>query len=354
MIRKYVLPVLAVVGATFAIYSVAQGSRPVPVAGPEAEPAQAPYSAYVAGAGLVESSSQNIALGSPVARLVLEVLVKPGAELKAGDPLFRLDDRDLRAELETRRAHADAAKARLARLAAGPRAEELPPAEGRVAEARASLDDLADQLKMWESLPDKRAVSAEALARRRYAVQAAAARLATAQSQLALLQAGAWKPDLDVARAELATAEAQVRATETEIGRYTVRAPVDGTVLQVNIRAGEFAQAGALATPLVLFGATARLHVRVDIDENEAWRFRPDSKAVAFVRGNRELKTTLDFVRVEPFVIPKRSLTGESTERVDTRVLQAVYSFDRGALPVYVGQLMDVFIEAPARAGGRP
>jgi len=45
--------------------------------------------------------------------------------------------------------------------------------------------------------------------------------------------------------------------------------------------------------------------------------------------------------------VPKRSLTGDSTERVDTRVLQVLYRFDRGDLPVYVGQQMDVFVEAP-------
>ncbi len=73
---------------------------------------------------------------------------------------------------------------------------------------------------------------------------------------------------------------------------------------------------------------------------------RGEAPAVATVRGNRDLKTDLQFVRIEPYVVPKRSLTGESTERVDTRVLQVLYSFDRDALPVYVGQQMDVFIEA--------
>jgi transketolase len=48
----------------------------------------------------------------------------------------------------------------------------------------------------------------------------------------------------------------------------------------------------------------------------------------------------------EPFVIPKRSLTGDSIERVDTRVLQAIYRLDRTDLRLYAGQQMDVFIEA--------
>jgi HlyD family secretion protein len=102
-----------------------------------------------------------------------------------------------------------------------------------------------------------------------------------------------------------------------------------------------------LDTPLIRLGDLDRLHIRVDIDENDAWRFKPETRAVASLRGNRDLKTDLTFVRVEPYVTPKTSLTGSSTERVDTRVLQVIYSFDRTALPAYVGQQMDVFIETP-------
>jgi len=65
------------------------------------------------------------------------------------------------------------------------------------------------------------------------------------------------------------------------------------------------------------------------------------------VRGNPALKTPLTFVRFDPYVLPKTSLTGSSTERPDVRVLDVVYSFPRAALPVYVGQQMDVFIDAP-------
>src|SRR5688572_17226025 len=98
----------------------------------------------------------------------------------------------------------------------------------------------------------------------------------------------------------------------------------------------------------MLLGNTKTLHVRVDVDENDAWRVRADAKATGYVRGNRDLRTDLKFVRIEPYVVPKRSLTGDTTERVDTRVLQVLYAFDRSELPVYVGQLMDVFIDAPS------
>jgi hypothetical protein len=56
----------------------------------------------------------------------------------------------------------------------------------------------------------------------------------------------------------------------------------------------------------------------------------------------------LEFVRFEPYVIPKKSLTGDSTERVDTRVLQLIYRIRDGAPSFYVGQQMDVYIDGSA------
>ena len=224
----------------------------------------------------------------------------------------------------------------------------------RVKEAEANLEDLRFQLKIMESIADKRAISVEELNQRRYAVQAAEARLARARADLKLLEAGSWKPDIEVATADVARADAEVQAARVEIDRLTVRAPVAGEILQVNIRPGEFAQSGAPAQPLLLLGNLDKLHVRVDIDENDAWRFKPDAPAMAFIRGQPKFKTELTFEYVESYVVPKRSLTGDSTERVDTRVMQVIYSFKRGALPIYPGQLMDVFIEDPAPAQPPP
>lgn len=49
---------------------------------------------------------------------------------------------------------------------------------------------------------------------------------------------------------------------------------------------------------------------------------------------------------MEPFVVPKKSLTGDTTERVDTRVLQVIYKFDpAGQTPLFVGQQVEVFID---------
>ena len=70
--------------------------------------------------------------------------------------------------------------------------------------------------------------------------------------------------------------------------------------------------------------------------------------AAGYLRGRPQDAYPLEFVRVEPYIVPKKSLTGDNTERIDTRVLQVIYKMkvqpDSGH-PVYVGQQLDVFID---------
>jgi multidrug efflux pump subunit AcrA (membrane-fusion protein) len=343
MIRKYLLPLLALAGAGIAAWTAAMGARPLPAATPVADPATPPFPRAIAGAGIVEASSENIDAASAVAGLVVQVFAVAGSRVKSGEPLLRLDDRELKAELAVREASLAASREKLARLKALPRAEDLAPLEARLREAEAAE---ADAKAMWDrvdAMPDKRAMAEEEISRRKFAAQSAAARVAEARAQLELTRAGAWAPDLRVAEAEIAAAESQKQAVEVALDRLVTRAPADAEVLQVNVRPGEYARTG---DPLVVLGATDVLHVRVDVDENDAWRYRPGAAAVGYVRGNSELSAKLEFVRVEPFVVPKKSLTGASQERVDTRVMQVLYRFPRASLPVLVGQQMDVVIEA--------
>ena len=165
-----------------------------------------------------------------------------------------------------------------------------------------------------------------------------------------MLKAGAWAPDIAVAKSELAQAEAQLKAVETNIERLTTRAPMDGVILQDKVRLGQYAQCGPLSEPLMVLGGGKHIHIRADVDENDAWRVRPHTPATAFVRGDAAEKYALEFVRFEPYVIPKKSLTGDTTERVDTRVLQVIYRVKNSNVSLYVGQQMDVYIETPVAA----
>jgi len=318
---------------------------------PPMAPANNPFADALAAAGIVEAQTENIAVGSATPGVVVELLVKVGDEVAPGKPLFRLDDRQLRGELEVKKAAVAESRSELVRLEAEPRPEKIPVLAATVDGARALVVREADALKRVEETFARKVATEQELIERREALAAAQATLARCQADLDLLEAGSWQYDRDVAKSSLARAEAEVAKIEVELDRLIVRALVAGRVLQVNVRPGEYVGTPA-NQPLVILGNTDKLHVRVDIDEYDIPRFHAGLPAVAVPRGNLQEKYPLDFVRVEPFVVPKKSLTGDTTERVDTRVLQVIYEFDpAGKPPLFVGQQVEVFIDVAQTNG---
>jgi HlyD family secretion protein len=300
MFRKYGLPLLALAGLGVALFVTFRGGKIIAPAAPLALPPEAPYRAFVSGSALVEASSENLAIGTQIAGIVSNIHVQVGSRVAKGDPLFTIDDRAQKAEVLVREAVVQMAEAELAKA--------------------------KYELQLAENLRGKSVNSQQDRETKMYAAQ---------------------KAD-----AELGQARAQLTAARVDLDRLTVRAPVDGEVLQLKIHPGEFATTGVLQTPLLMLGNVDLLCLRVDVDENEAWRVRAGAPGVAYLRGNRQIRTPVEFVRFEPYIVPKKSLTGDTAERVDTRVLQVIYSFKRNDLPIYAGQQMDVYIDAPPHPVG--
>lgn len=324
MKKPLILPLLALIVLAVSAVSIVR-TQPVRIThAPPVPPPRSGFAGRVAAVGLVEPCSESISLSAHLPGVVEKVFVTVGQDVRAGSPLVKLDTRALESLAAERRSILAAREAELgtARAAAG--------------KARAALADVRRTLRFAESLSDPRGISAEEVARRRGAVEVAEAEVAAAEAGIVAAQAAS------------ASASASLRSVETDIERSTLTAPVDGQILQVRIRPGEYAPAGRPAVPWLVMGDVSALHVRVDVDEHEAWRLRPEARAHGQVRGNAELGVPLRFVRFEPMVVPKQSLTGASVERVDTRVLQAVYRVEDRRVPIFVGQQMDVFIEAEA------
>jgi multidrug resistance efflux pump len=315
-----------------------------------------PFGDTVAGLGMVEPSTEasgtgNIAIGSQLAGAVTKVWVRIGQTVKAGDLLFELDKRQAEADLKLRQAAVAVAQEQLRRLGLQPRPEEVPVSEAQVEVAEANLREQQDLYERGRRLIGTGAIAQEEFVTRQQAYQSARAQLALAKANLALLKAGAWEPDKAIAAANVEQARAQVEQAKTMLDVLQVRAPVDGTILQVNVRTGEYVSTSG-GQSLILMGNLLPLHVRVSVDEEDLPRLKMYAPARAKVRGvTGQEEIPLSFVRLEPFVVPKTSLTGANTERVDTRVVQVIYAVDPSnrlvqERKVLVGQLVDVFIDA--------
>ncbi len=304
---RYGSIVLAVIGVwqmTQVLQVIKAQENPIPP--PPVAPPEKPFAKGVAATGILEATDENVSIGTPMPGLVTKVTVKVWDKVKAGQELMQLDDRELQAQLigqeatiAVNQANLDIALAQLAKV-----------------------QDMLDRLK---SVTDQRAISQDDLRNRTNDVIVSKAQAAQSKAQLD-------------------AAHSTVKQTKLLIERLTVRAPRDGSILQVNIRAGEYASSQNRQAAIML-GDVDVLQVRADVDEQNAMSVRADQPAKAFLKGDSKTAYDLEFVRIDPFVIPKQSLTGASTERVDTRVLQVIY---RLKVPekktLYVGQQVDVFI----------
>jgi HlyD family secretion protein len=342
---KFGLPLLAIGLIGFSVMYLAQAKERLPKVPPPIQPAANPFHNTVAGAGMVEPETENISVGTSLPGIVVEVTVKVGQHVKAGNPLFRIDDREKKAELKVRQAMLADATASLERLEAMPRPEELPAAEAKVKETKADWDNWEQQWSRGEKLVSTRAISDEEFLERKQSAVQARERYNRAIADLNLLKAGSWEPDKRVAKSAVERVQSQINQAQTELDRLTVRALVDCEVLQVNVRPGEYVGATA-GQALIVLGSVTQLNVRVDIDEYDIPRFIPDAPARATLKGQSADFFPLKFVRIEPYVVPKKSLTGDNTERVDTRVLQVIYAIDATGKRLFVGQQLDVFIDA--------
>jgi HlyD family secretion protein len=299
---------------------------------------------------LIEASTENVKVGSPTGGLVIKVFVKVGDYVKRGQPLWQIDNGPKRAELARYEAGVQSAEGTLDKLRQGTRPEEIAKQEMQINQTASQLEDARQQLKLRESASteDSRAVSIDELNQSRNTVKQREAALAYQERHLEELKANTWAPDIRVQEAEVARAKAQLAQIRLDLDRCTVRSPLDGQVLQVKIHAGEYAPAEQTDDALMMVGNNDLLSVRVDVDEQDAWRVQSNQAATAYPRGRSDVTIPLTFARFEPYVTPKKSLTGSSTERVDTRVLQVIYTFTQPQdCRLYVGQQMDVFISAP-------
>lgn len=320
---RLILPAIAVIGLLVAGVLIAQGQPERTLEDPAELPARAPKELAnrdrAAGTGLVEPSSETIDIGAALSGLVTAVLVTPGEQVTRGQPLFRLDDRAARARVAE-------AEANIRQAAAG------------IAEARTAASTAARQLALYRRIDDPLAVS-------RVEVIRAEGEAAAASSRL------------NLAQAQLGSASAARDSARTELARLTVTAPITGEVLRVDVRPGEFVQAGgpqgSSASIYMQMGQTTPLHLRIDIDEDDAGRVNQGAPAIVTPRGAPGDRVEAAFVRAEPLITPKRSLTNSATERVDVRVLQLIYRLPDGEKRFRVGQQVDAFIPARAAVSGK-
>ena len=359
--RNKIIFALVGVGVVIALLSAYVYARPPKPQQPVFQPASNPYAHGIFANGIIESyqaHGENINIYPEVAGTIREILVAEGESVKEGTALLVIDDTVQRATAGQQKAQADAAGSVLQELQAQPRKENLEVASAQVGLATASLKSAQDTLDKQQHSYDlePRSVSKDTLDTNRNTVKVARANLDVVQRQFDLTKAGAWTYDIQSQKRQVEALTKAWGASTALLAKYTVRAPTDGVILSIQAALGSYVSStGAYGTytqgfgPIIVMGTgktSGYMSVRCYVDEILIPKLPPADKIVGTmsIRGTAT-KVPLEFVRLQPYVTPKIELSDQRLERVDLRVLPAIFRFQPPpGVEVYPGEMVDVYI----------
>jgi len=351
----FTLAILGIIAGLVAAYIFGMSRKTPPAV---FSPTSNPFASAIYANGMIESdqpSGENINIFPEVAGPITQVLVHEGQQVKAGTPLFGIDDSVQRATTAQLKSQAQAALTLLNELKAEPRPETLTIAGAQVALAESSLKLAGDQYDKDRASYDLNAksISQDVLDMAQDAMQQATAALDVARKEYDLTKAGAWSYDIVSQQKQYEALQQAYQAANALLQYYHVKASVDGVVLAVNAAIGGYVSSQGdydtyteLYDPVVIMsGPQDYMDVRCYVDEilvsrlPTAWHVQAEMQ----ITGT-DIKVPLEFVRVQPYVSPKIELSNEKQEQVDLRVLPVIFRFEKKDAPVYPGQMVDVFI----------
>jgi HlyD family secretion protein len=325
---------LGLCGAALLIAALAQ-----PIGAQQAKDQQ-PKNWQAVAPGLVEAKSGSIKIGAVSVGRIADVAVAANDKVVAGEPLVRLDSAEARARVASAQAQVAMHKKDRNGQSAG-KAANRRKAEDAVADAEVALIDARDAF-------DKAAFARRAgtgfetdVTTARNAWTGAEENLNQRRTQLRQVEADPDTPLPTTNEGELNVARADLRVAYVELEKLTLRAPIAGTVLEVNAKAGELA-APTAAQPLVLLGDLSSLRVRAEVDEHDLGKIKLGDKAAVradAVRG-RDFAGKVSFIA--PIIEPGRISSSGGRNLTDFSVADVLVDLtDPG--PLVVGMKVDVY-----------
>ncbi|MDL2717923.1 MAG: efflux RND transporter periplasmic adaptor subunit [Acidobacteriota bacterium] len=215
-------------------------------------------------------------LAPKVAGRVVEVKVREGDRVKAGDLIARLDlgETGLAPERDARALQS--AEARLNDMKGGSRAAEIRAAEEEVADRRAGVELAKPELERQEILLSKKVGTLRDLEIARTNLVRAQANLKMSQEKLLLAREGFRQFQTEQARADVSRAQTVLKQSESVAREAEIRAPADGVILHRMAEPGLLLGPGQ---PAVTLAFSNRLYVRTFIPEKQLGRVLSGSPA---------------------------------------------------------------------------
>jgi HlyD family secretion protein len=325
--RRWVLGSLAVllVTASVVFFGTSRNRNSVQAHGTSANDTS--RAVVFASPGRVEGASETTQVGAAADGILKSVYVKEGQFVKRGTLLGEIACDDLQPALQTAMAEADSARQARARLLRGARDEEKKIASEKTAAARATFEEAKSRMDMQRALYQKEQVSRATYDQAVRDLGVADANLRAALRTEDLVAAPPLQEDTARADADVLAAEGRVRTVQERIGKCSIVAPIDGTVLRVYARRGE---SFSTVTPRPLFSLadTSTRHIKAEVDERDVDKLFPGQKVVIQADALEGKKLLGSVARISAMMGRKSITTGDPSDKSDRDILEAVIELD--------------------------
>ncbi len=350
--------IAASLGYVIAGYGSADGRGSSSIASAAYAQAAAPVAQWAASAtGRVEPKDGEVRIASQVPGKIIEVLAKTNDQVKAGDLLVRLDDQDIYVKIAAALAEVGVReREREEEKVTGPamdrrRAEDaVATSERALFTAREAFDAASRTAK---SAANGQSTS-NALTSARTTVVDASAKLAADRAALSRVNAQTGMPLTMRLESSLAMARAELSAAEIALERTRVRAPSDGTVLNMTGKVGETA-APSPENVLVVFGDLTGLRLRAEVEERDAAKVRVGQKVVVKADAFPDKTFEGTVTSISQSLGAPRIATRGPRRPNDVEVVEVMVALD-GNPPLFTGMRVDAFfkLDGAASAASTP
>jgi HlyD family secretion protein len=293
--------------------------------------------------GRVEPGAGEVRIGTAVPARIIEVLSSTNDVVKRGDLLVRLDDEDIALKIAAARAEVSVREREREEEEALELAAERREAEDALAKAERELYDAREDFdKAYRSVKggDGSETDVETARTR---VETAAAAIDARRAELMTVNAKDGMPQSQRLEASLAAARAELMAYEVALERTRIRAPSDGTVLNMIARVGEFA-APSPDSPLVVLGDISSLRLRAEVEERDAAKVHVGQAVVVKSDAYPDATFTGKVSSISQSLTSPRLATRGPRRPNDVEVVEVMVALD-GKPPLLTGMRVDVFFE---------
>jgi multidrug resistance efflux pump len=333
--RRWVIGGLAIVlVAAIAFFGTLRNRNSVQAHGAPFDIANA--TVVFASPGRVEGASETTQVGAAADGILKSVYVQEGQYVKKGTLLGQIACDDLQPSLQTALAEADSARQARARLLRGARDEEKKIAGQKTAAARATFEEAKSHLDMQRALYEKQQISRSAYDQAVRDRDVADANLQAAIRTEELLAAPPLQEDKARADADVLAAESRVQTVQERIGKCSILAPIDGTVLRVFARRGE-SYSTVTPRPLFSLADTSTRHIKAEVDERDVVKLSVGQKVIIQADALEGKKLNGSVARISSMMGRKSIDTGDPSDKSDRDVLEAVIDLEDNSRPLPIG-----------------